>query len=159
MKILIDADSCPVAVRSLVLRAAERTGIKAIFAANRPIKDIGDTDKEYAEMLLCPAVHGSADDALVSLAGPGDLALTRDIILAERLLKKGAAVLDDRGRIYTTENIRELVSLRNFTVDLAENGYDFERTAVYNKRELKIFAASFDKLLTKLHKTAKQCIF
>ena len=154
MKILVDADSCPIAVRSLVLRAAERTGIKAIFAANRIIPDIADKDSEYAEMLLCPPTDGSADNELSLIAGSGDLALTRDIALAERLLKKGAAVLDDRGRIYTSDNIRELLSLRNFTVGLAENGYEFERSQGYSKRELKAFAASFDKLLTKLKKAS-----
>ena len=147
MKILIDADSCPTAARDLVLRASERTGIRAVFAANRAIPGI--TGKN-AEMQICSAGEGAADDRLITLAEPGDLALTRDIPLAQRLLEAGAAVLDDRGRIYTTENIREKLSLRNFTVGLAESGYEFERTAGYGKRELKSFADSFDKLLSQL---------
>jgi uncharacterized protein YaiI (UPF0178 family) len=101
-------------------------------------------------MLICPPGDGSADDRLVALAQKGDIALTRDIPLASRLLEAGAAVLDDRGRIYTAENIRERLSLRDFTVGLAENGYDFERSPGYGKRELKGFADSFDKLVTKL---------
>jgi uncharacterized protein YaiI (UPF0178 family) len=147
MKILVDADSCPAAARALVLRAAARTGTRAVFAANRPIPGIAG---ENAEMLVCSAGEGSADDRLAALARPGDLALTRDIPLAQRLVEAGAAVLDDRGRIYTAENIREKLSLRNFTVGLAENGYEFERTAGYGKRELRSFAASFDKLLFRL---------
>jgi len=149
MKILVDADSCPTAARELVLRAASRTKTRAIFAANRVIPGIGG---EYANMTVCPSGEGSADECLAALALPGDLALTRDIPLAARLLEAGAAVLDDRGRIYTAENIREKLSLRNFTVGLAENGYDFERSSEYGKRELKAFADSFDKLLSKLLK-------
>jgi uncharacterized protein YaiI (UPF0178 family) len=145
MKILVDADSCPAAARNLVLRAAARTGTQVFFAANRVIPGIKEP-----EMLLCPAGEGAADDLLVALAEPGDLAVPRDIPLASRLLEKGAAVLDDRGRIYTVENIREKLSLRDFTVTLAENGYAFERSASYGKRELKTFAGSFDKLLSKL---------
>ncbi|MCL1927411.1 MAG: DUF188 domain-containing protein [Treponema sp.] len=147
MKLLVDADSCPAPVRELVLRAALRTKIPAIFAANRSIPGI---EGDYAQMLICSAAEGSADNCLAELAQKGDLAVTRDIPLAERLLKTGAAVLDDRGRIYTAENIREKLSLRNFTVSLAENGYEFERNGIYGKRELKSFANSFDKLLTRL---------
>ena len=147
MKILVDADSCPALVRNLVQRAAARTKTKAIFAANRIIPGIGGA---YSEMLICPAKEGSADNCLAALALPGDLALTRDIPLAARLIQAGAAVLDDRGGIYTQENIREKLSLRNFTVGMAENGYEFERNPGYGKKELKTFAASFDKLLTKL---------
>ena len=152
MKILVDADSCPVSVRNLIVRAANRRKVKAVFAANRIIPDITNEKNPFTEMLLCPVRESSADDQLTALAEPGDLAVTRDIPLAARFLKAGAAVLDDRGRIYEEENIRERLSLRNFTVTLAENGYDFERCAGYGKRELKAFAASFDKLLTKLNK-------
>jgi len=147
MKILVDADSCPAAARQLILRAALRTRTRAVFAANRIIPDIGGA---YAEMLVCPAGEGAADDRLTDLAQTGDLAVTRDIPLAVRLLEAGAAVLDDRGRIYTAENIREKLSLRDFTVSLAENGYEFDRSAGYGKRELKSFADSFDRLLSKL---------
>ncbi|GHV86297.1 UPF0178 protein [Spirochaetia bacterium] len=147
MNILVDADSCPAAARELVLRAAKRSGVTAVFAANRVIPGITG---EYAHMLVCPGKEGAADDRLAALAQRGDLAVTRDVPLAARLLEAGAAVLDDRGRIYTAENIRERLSLRDFTVGLAENGYDFERSNSYGKRELKAFADSFDRLLTHL---------
>jgi len=147
MKILVDADSCPAPARDLVKRAAARTKTPALFAANRNIPGI---EGEYTKMVICAASEGAADDRLVSLAQSGDLALTRDIPLAARLLETGANVLDDRGRIYTSENIQEKLSLRNFTVGLAENGYEYERNAQYGKRELKAFADSFDKLLAKL---------
>jgi uncharacterized protein YaiI (UPF0178 family) len=147
MKILVDADSCPAPVRELILRASGRTKTPAFFAANRNIPGI---EGENIQMLICPPSESSADDCLTALAQKGDIAVTRDIPLAERLLTAGAAVLDDRGRIYTADNIREKLSLRNFTVGLAENGYDFERNAVFGRREIKAFADSFDKLLTKL---------
>jgi uncharacterized protein YaiI (UPF0178 family) len=154
MKIFVDADSCPRAARDIVLRAAQRTGVKAFFAANRAIPGIpgpGESSGEStAEMLIFPPGDNSADNGIAALARPGDLAVTRDIPLASRLVEAGIAVLDDRGRIYTTENIRERLSLRNFTVGLAESGLDFERTANSGKKELKAFADSFDRLLAKL---------
>jgi uncharacterized protein YaiI (UPF0178 family) len=101
-------------------------------------------------MELCPPGEGSADNRIVELARPGDLALTRDLPLAERLVEKGVRVLDDRGRVYSKENVRELRSLRDFMVGLAENRLGMERSASYGKKELKAFADSLDRELTKM---------
>jgi len=159
MRILVDADSCPREARDLVLRFSARLGIKTIFAANRPIPGIPSPKKgnqpppeELVQMELCSKESGAADDRIVALALPGDLALTRDLPLAERLVGAGISVLDDRGRIFTKENIRQLRSLRDFTVGLAENGMEYERTASYGKKEINKLANSLDKEITRLSK-------
>jgi len=149
MKILVDADSCPKEARELVLRSAKKRGIKTIFAANRLIPGI-EKDNAAQTMELCPAGENSADDRIVELACPGDLAVSRDIALAKRLLEAGAAVIDDRGRTFSSDNINELLSLRDFTVSLAQNGLGTERISNYGKKELKKFADSFDRQLAKL---------
>jgi uncharacterized protein YaiI (UPF0178 family) len=146
MKILVDADSCPALVRDTVCRAAKRCNIKAHFAANRNIPNL---DPNCSVMELCPEGEGQADDRIVFLACKNDIAITRDVPLAARLVEKGIDVLDDRGRIFTDDNIRTLLSLRNFNVGLAENGIDIVRTANYTKKDLKLFADSFDAMLTK----------
>ncbi|MDR1301920.1 MAG: DUF188 domain-containing protein [Treponema sp.] len=147
MKILVDADSCPRATREVVLRATQRTRIDAIFVANRPIPGLaGDT----AVMDLCPFREGAADDRIVELARPGDVAVTRDIPLACRLVEGSIRVIDDRGRVYTQENIREQRSRRDFMCGLAENGLIEGRIRTYGKRELKAFADSFDRILSQL---------
>jgi uncharacterized protein YaiI (UPF0178 family) len=145
MQILVDADSCPRQVREVILRSSKRTNIPVIFAANRPIPGI-----EEAQMELCPLGEGSADNRIVELAHVGDLIITRDIPLAERLVDKGICVLDDRGRVYTKDNIRYCRSLRDFSVGLAESGMGIDRIANYGKKELKAFADSFDRELTKI---------
>ena len=147
MKILVDADSCPRAARDLTLRRAAKLNLRVIFAANRPIPAA-----DGAEMELCPAGDNAADDRIVELAEEGDLVITRDVPLAKRLVEKGAAVIDDRGRVFTENNINELLSLRNFAVGLADNGLGIERIANYGKKELKTFADSLDKILTRFLK-------
>ncbi|MDR2486063.1 MAG: DUF188 domain-containing protein [Treponema sp.] len=147
MKIFVDADSCPRPAREAVLRASARTGVQAVFAANRPIPGItGDT----VMMEICPCEEGAADNRILQSARPGDLVLTRDIPLANRLVEAAIAVLDDRGQVYTKENIRARLSLRDFMVALAENGLGGPRAASYGKRELKAFADSFDRILSRL---------
>jgi uncharacterized protein YaiI (UPF0178 family) len=147
MKILVDADSCPRDARDLVIRAAGRRKLQVIFAANRPIPGLAG---ENAVMDICPAGENSADDRIVELAAAGDLAVSRDLALAKRLLEKGVSVIDDRGRTFSPDSINELLSLRNFTVGLAESGLGTERTANYGKKERKAFADSLDRQLTKL---------
>ena len=146
MQILVDADSCPREARKMILRFAGRLGIKTIFAANRPIPDLSET----AHMELCPQGEGEADKRIVALARPGDLVLTRDLPLAEKLVEAGIAVLDDRGRVFTKENIRQLRSVRDFVVGLADNGLETERTASYGREELNALANSLDRELTRL---------
>jgi uncharacterized protein YaiI (UPF0178 family) len=164
VKILVDADSCPKPARNLILKTAARRRIRTIFAANRPIPGIGGPghagisgsanagmgESAYAVMELCPAGEDAADDRIVALAAPGDLAVTRDIPLANRLVEASVLVIDDRGQAYTRENIRERLSLRDFKVGLAQNGLETERSAVYGKRELKTFADALDRALAKL---------
>jgi uncharacterized protein YaiI (UPF0178 family) len=147
MRILVDADSCPRPVRELIIRTSNRIKIMAVFAANHPIPGISG---ENASMEICPPGEGSADDRIVELAQPGDLAVTRDIPLAERLVEAQVRVMDDRGTVYTKENIRYCRSLRDFSLGLANNGLGPERIALYGKKELKSFADSFDRELTKL---------
>ena len=144
IKILLDADSCPKIVRDLILKRALKSGIKLIFAANRLIPGC-----EGAQMEICPETDNSADDRIVELAEKNDIIITRDVPLAKRLIDKGSDVIDDRGRIFNVNNINEMLSLRNFTVGLADNGFDIERIKNYNKKDLKAFADSFDKLLTR----------
>ncbi|GHT97441.1 UPF0178 protein [Spirochaetia bacterium] len=149
MRILVDADSCPKPVRDLVIRRGGRTNTPIIFAANRPIPGISGP---LLIMELCPPGEGAADNRIVELARPGDLVITRDIPLANRLVEASVMVMDDRGRVYTTENIRERLSLRDFMVGLADTGMEIVRTPSYGKGELKKFADSFDRTLARLLK-------
>ena len=149
MQILVDADSCPKAAREMILRFSARLKIKTIFAANRRIPGI----PEWAFFELCPPGEGEADKRIMELAGSTDLVITRDLPLAENLVDNGISVLDDRGRVFTKENIRELRSLRDFTVGLAESGLGIERIASYGKNELKALANSLDSEISRLNTT------
>jgi len=152
MKIYVDADSCPRPARDLVLKRAVKLKIQIIFAANHPIPCECEIDGVItkAQMEICPNTENSADDRIVELAERNDLVITRDVPLAKRLVEKEAYVMDDRGRVFTSNNINELLSLRNFSVGLADSGLGMERIANYSKKELKTFADSLDRFLTKM---------
>ena len=149
MKILVDADSCPQKAREIIIRSAKRLHIQAVFAANRPIPGIGGPG---TVMEICDTSEGAADKRITELAEAGDLVVSRDIPLAQKLVESGIAVINDRGREYNRENIGEMLSLRNFAVGLANNGMEIERTACYGKKEIQKFANTLDRILTRLVK-------
>ncbi len=150
MTVHIDGDSCPRPVRDLAARAARREAVAVVCYANRPIPfDLP------VEMVLVENKEGAADRAMLNRAAPGDLALTRDIPLAAELVEKGVAAVNDRGELYTRENIRERLSVRDFMAGLNAVGLKPESTARYGKKEWDEFARTFDREFMKLVRAAK----
>lgn len=152
MVLHIDGDSCPRAVRELAARAGRREGIPVVCYANRRIPFEAGLP---VEQVLVENTEGAADRALVARAVPGDLAVTRDIPLAAELVEAGIAVLNDRGALYTAENIRERLSVRNFMAGLNAVGLKPESTAQYGKREWDEFARTFDREFMRLVRLAR----
>lgn len=147
MTIWVDADSCPVKIRTIICRASIRTETGAVFVANR---EIPLEPGPLVRMVVVAEGEGAADDYLAENAQPGDLAVTRDIPLAERLVTRKVCVLNDRGDVYTPENIRERLSIRNVMLEFRLNGMMDSPERSFSDREVKAFAAAFDRHLTRL---------
>lgn len=146
MRIFVDSDSCPSQVREIIAKAAERTESLCFFVANHKIPHGTNV---FTHDIIVDAGKDKADDYIVSHASCHDIAVTRDILLAERLVEKKVAVVNDRGTAYTKENIRERVSIRNYMLNLAQNGLKTEEVSTFGKKELYLFANAFDALVTK----------
>jgi hypothetical protein len=145
LRIWVDADSCPRPVREIIQRAVERTGVEAIFVANREIPGV---DSEH--LVVVGREEGAADAHIVEHSGQRDLVVTRDIPLAKELVDRGNTVLNDRGEIFSPENVGERLSIRNFMYHLRKSGLLYSTERTYGRRELQAFANSFDKELTRL---------
>jgi len=142
--IWIDSDSCPVKIREIVIRAANRVGINAVFVANREIPGV---ESNNSSLIVVEKGEGVADAYIVARASEGDLAITRDIPLAADLVAKGVLVLDDRGSVMDSSNIRERLSMRNAMTELRSYGIVSETTKPMSQRDIQQFAAAFDKQL------------
>ncbi len=149
MKIVVDADSCPRQIRSIIRKAACRLSLDVHFAADR---DLADCTGPNLFMHVVPSGMDEADRKLESLAEPGDLAITRDIILAANLVTAGCVVLDDRGGLYTEENMAERLSLRNIMTDFRNAGIHFERNRPLSQQDVQKFANALDRQLTRMLK-------
>ncbi|MBO4706460.1 MAG: YaiI/YqxD family protein [Spirochaetaceae bacterium] len=144
--IWVDADSCPVDVRQIIIRFAKRLELKTYFVANHPIPS---PKSELFEMIIADATPDAADNIIVEKINPDDIAITRDIPLASRLVEKQITVINDRGTLFTAENIREKLSIRDFNKTLYENGLISEKNTSFGKKEANLFANCFDREIQK----------
>lgn len=144
--IWVDADSCPVEVKQIIIRFAKRLQIKTYFVANRIIPI---PKSELFEMIIADATPDAADNIIVENITTDDIAITRDIPLANRLVEKQTTVINDRGTLFTAENIREKLSIRDFNKTLYENGLLSEKNSSFGKKELNLFANCFDREIQK----------
>lgn len=146
--IWVDADSCPVPVRELVVKFALRLGLPANFVANREIPLPHPAKKStLIQMIVTDSAEGAADDYIVEHILSQDLAITRDIPLAARLVEKNVTTINDRGNLFSPESIREQVSIRNFNYELAQMGIQPDRNGSFNKKHINDFANCLDREL------------
>lgn len=147
MTIWIDADACPGAVKEIVIRAAERRKVPAVFVANKAISLPPST---FVTSARVGAGLDVADKYIAAHAVKGDLAVTQDVPLAAELVKKGVVALDVRGEPFTPEGIDAQLSMRNFLHELRESGVTTAGPAGFGPRDRQRFAATFDRELTRL---------
>jgi uncharacterized protein len=147
LTIWVDADSCPKPVRAIIQKAARRIRRRAVFVADRPLADCTGA---FIEMVIVPTGDDQADDEIVREVREGDLVITRDVILASRVVESGCIVIDDRGGVYTEENMRERLSLRNAMTEFREAGWFYERSRPVGPREIQAFANALDTHATRL---------
>lgn len=172
LKILADADSLPPSHRSIILRRAVKEKIETVFVADRPLKDVTDVarihtqslrdpyrqtlDKEElrkikspVRMVVVPTGKNSADDYIASEADENCLVISHDIPLLERAVEKKAFAMDDRGQVYTPENIRQRMSERNNNYIFREMQLFEGKSHPFDSKTLENFANTFDRILTK----------
>ena len=106
-------------------------------------------------MVICSDEKDAADDYIFANVQKYDLVITRDILFAERLVEKGICAINDRGTVFTKENIRELVSQRNYDLQLAQIGLVKHYNERYDKKKFALFANAFDKSIFRLIRESK----
>ena len=146
MKIWIDGDACPKGVKEILFRAAERLKISVTVVANQYLRL---PPSAYIEMLQVEGGLDVADDEIVNRCGAGDLVTTADIPLAARIVKKGAVGLDPRGTLYDSNNIGQMLGMRNFMDELRGAGVETGGPNAFGAMERQKFANALDRLLAR----------
>jgi hypothetical protein len=149
MKIWVDADACPVVIKEILFRAAERTKVEMTLVANQLIRV---PPSRYIKSLQVKAGFDVADDEIVLRLDAGDLVITADIPLAAEVIEKGGFALSPRGELYSVENIKGRLNMRDFMDTLRSSGIHTGGPPALNQTDRKLFASQLDKLLTRYAK-------
>jgi len=147
MKIWVDADACPAVIKEILFRAARRTGVPVTLVANHPLRT---PPSPLIDSLQVGAGFDVADNEIVRRLNPGDLVVTADIPLAAEVIDKGGQALNPRGELYTPDNIRERLSMRDFMDTLRSSGVDTGGPSALGPADRQAFANQLDRLLTRL---------
>jgi uncharacterized protein YaiI (UPF0178 family) len=144
MHIWVDADACPVVIRNILFRAAERTGVQLTLVANQAM-----STPPYPNIrsLQVAAGFDVADNEIVKRVSAGDLIITSDIPLAAEAIAKGALALSPRGELLTESNVRPRLNMRDFLDTMRASGVHTGGPPPLNQKDRQAFANHLDTLL------------
>lgn len=144
MKIYVDADACPVVIKEILFRAAERTQTITTLVANQYISI---PRSKFLKFVRVGSGFDVADNEIVKLVEKGDLVITADIPLASEAIEKGGFALNPRGEMYTVDNIKARLTMRNFMDTLRSSGVDTGGPPPLNQNDRQSFANALDVFL------------
>ncbi len=146
MQIWVDADACPGVIKEIIFRAAERLQIQTILVANQMLRT---PPSKYIRAIQVPSGFDVADRHIVDQLNAGDLVITADIPLAAFVIERGGHSLNPRGEMYTTANIQERLSMRNFMESLRSAGVETGGPAAFGQADRQAFGNALDRFLAK----------
>lgn len=146
MKIWVDADACPAVIKEILFRAAKRTGVPMTLVANQPMRT---PPSKLIDSIQVGAGFDVADNEIVRRLTEGDLVITADIPLAAEVIEKGGEALNPRGELYTPDNIRERLSMRDFMDTLRSSGVETGGPAALGPRDRQAFGNALDRWLAR----------
>ncbi|MGV6859194.1 MAG: YaiI/YqxD family protein [bacterium] len=145
MKIWVDADACPVVIKEILFKAAQRTGTPTTLVANQ---FISTPPSPYIRSVQVAQGFDVADNEIVQHCSAGDLVITSDIPLADEVIGKGAHALSPRGELFTADSIKSRLNMRDFLETLRASGVQTGGPAKLSSSDRKTFADHLDRLLS-----------
>ena len=145
MKIWVDADACPVVIKEILFRAAQRSGLDLILVANQAVRI---PPSRNIKMIQVASGFDVADNEIVKRMSPGDLVITADIPLAAEVIEKAGQALNPRGELYTADNIKNRLTMRDLMDSLRSSGVDTGGPPPLNQSDRKSFANQLDRIIS-----------
>jgi uncharacterized protein len=144
VQIWVDADACPQVIKQIVFRAAERAQVLTTLVANTPLRT---PSSSFIRSVRVAHGFDVADHWIMGQIKPGDLVITADIPLAAEVIARGAHALDPRGDLYSEDNVRERLAVRNLLQELRSTGEVLGGPAPFGHADRQRFANHLDRLL------------
>src|SRR6185312_53637 len=146
MQIWVDADACPRIIKEILFRAVNRTHVLLILVANQALSI---PPSPFIKIVKVSSGFDVADNYIVEHMQPGDLVITADIPLADAVITKEGIALNPRGNLYSKNNIKESLAMRNLSDSLRSSGVRTGGPSEISKKEIQHFANALDHLLSK----------
>ena len=146
MHIYIDSDACPRVIKELLYKTVERRQLQLTMVAGQ-YQNVPES--EWVSQITVPEGIDAADEKIVELCEAGDLIITSDIPLADAVISKGAFAINPRGELYTENNIKMRLAVRDLMADIRSTGVDTGGPAAYSQKDKERFANQLDRFLTK----------
>ncbi len=146
LQIWIDADACPNVIKDILFKASERRQLPLILVANR---FLATPPSFFIKAVQVAGGFDVADNYIVQHCSANDLVITADIPLAAEVVAKKAFALNPRGELYTKENIKEHLSMRDFMTELRDTGQTSGGPSAFNQRDKQAFANALDRFLAR----------
>lgn len=146
MKIWVDADACPVVIKEIIFRAAQRTQIETTLVANHPMRV---AKSPYIKFMQVASGFDVADNEIVQRVAPNDLVITSDIPLADEIISKSAFALSPRGEMLTAENIKQRLNIRDFMDTMRASGMQTKGPDKLSAQDKQTFANQLDSFIAK----------
>ncbi len=146
MRLFVDGDAFPNLLKPIVLKAVQRLNLETFVVSNKKI-NIGKS--ENIRYIIVQAGADEADNHIVDMLEAGDLVITADIPLADRVIAKDAHAIDHRGELYSVDNIKQYLAMRNLMQAIRESGEMTKGPAPFGKKDAYEFANQLNAFLTK----------
>ncbi|MBU2515694.1 YaiI/YqxD family protein [bacterium] len=146
MILYIDGDAFPNVLKPILLRAIERFKLKTFAISNQSIS-IGKS--KYITYTIVSAGADEADHRIVEMVAEGDLVITADIPLADRVITKNAHAIDHRGGLFSADNIKQSLAIRNLMQEIRDTGEITKGPTPFSQKDAHKFANKLDQFLTK----------
>jgi hypothetical protein len=146
MQIWVDADACPQVIKEILFRAAERAQVVTTLVSNMALRT---PDSPFIKTIRVAKGFDGADHRIVQAIQSGDLVITADLPLAAEVVARAGHALDPRGELYSEDNVRERLAIRNLMQELRSGGELLGGPPPFRQSDRQLFANQLDGFLTR----------
>jgi len=147
MTIFVDGDAFPNLLKPILVRSIERLSLPTYVIANKRIT-LG-AESKLIKYIIVEQGADEADHRIVQMVEEGDLVITADIPLADRVISKKAHAIDHRGELYSVDNIKQYLAMRNLMESIRESGEMTTGPKAFSQKDAHAFANQLNSFLAK----------
>jgi len=146
IKIYVDADAFPNLLKPILFRSIQRLNLRTIVVSNKRVT-IGES--KNISYIIVESGADEADHKIVEMVEEGDLVITADIPLADRVISKNAHAIDHRGELFSIDNIKQYLAMRNLMEKIRDSGEMTKGPAPFSQKNAHEFANQLNSFLAK----------